>query len=270
MPTLRLLPVSLLILFGLPSLIGHAASVIGVLQWTADEPGRTSDWKEQSPFIYPTLSPASDFSLALYRLPGPGEKPLAAGGSPIPLLIEGLAFQPSIIQTFPGATIEITNKSLSPMTILLSGTNQSVAVGPDGGKGTLKISTAGEYDLRVREFSHMKARLEVMDGGVFISTDAKGNFTAENLPGGLYKIRLYRQGRYEDQPFSIGESDHLSIYLKALSLIPVISEFYTEKIAKGGQVIVPPPKARKPAPADEERKSSTKTHDQTHQLMVIQ
>ncbi len=207
------LGIMLLLLFVcLSAEIVQAAGIEGNIIWEIQEPAPTPQmgrWRDRSPFIA-TKPLLQDPLICLMLERTDGDQPIT--NPAIPVTIDNLQFSSRLYSVRVGSKLSLKNNSVYPLTVRLIGMGSpATTLAAKSGSGDIDVTKPGLYTLQADEFSHLQAQILVTEKGQCLSQSGQGSFQLEQVPEGIYKLRLWAGQWIEGESFDLAKQVKMSL-----------------------------------------------------------
>jgi len=122
--------------------------------------------------------------------------------------LHGLRLDPRVVVVAVGATVLIKNADRLPHTLSVDGGLLSTVTLPAGQTQTVKVSSAGEFNVRDQDFPHIEGTVVVAPTPYMAIADDKGGFRID-APDGKYTLKVFFRrggmgGWVLSQPLEVG------------------------------------------------------------------
>jgi hypothetical protein len=143
------------------------------------------------------------------------QKAAAPPAAKVTVNARALRLEPKVVVAAVGSTCEFKNEDRLPRTLFMKGGEDVMAREPTamGAVRTLKLTAAGEYQVRDADYPHATTTLVVVDTPFFGRSDDKGSFKIE-APDGKYTLKVFFRGAWAaSQPVEVGRGGEVLVRL---------------------------------------------------------
>jgi plastocyanin len=113
---------------------------------------------------------------------------------------KGLLFVPHVLVVPVGSTVEFLNSDNVQHNVFWTGISGNKKLGhnlgtwPKGDKRSFKFDNPGVVSLLCNVHPEMSAYIAVVSTSHFVTTDANGEYTIQNVPDGAHTVTVWREG----------------------------------------------------------------------------
>lgn len=182
------------------------------------EPPRSNDrplanWRVENGIlpIVPAMPEARTDAIVVLE-PEAAKDPPAAE---VTVSAHALRLDPRVVVTGVGSTCSFKNEDRLPRTLYLKGGEQVMPreTTAPGAARQVKLTSAGEYEVRDADLPHAQTTLVVVDTPYFGRSDDKGSFKIE-APDGKYTLKVFFRGTWAaSQPVEVGRGGEVLVRL---------------------------------------------------------